>query len=695
MESTFTGLTARLRGNVDATRSEYSKSLSRLSSGLRVSESADDAAALSLSSSLDSRSRVFTQGISNLSDGISMAQIAEDGLISMQNTLLRINELTQSAQNDSLSAAQREAIQSEADGLVDEYNRIRTSTSFNQTAILSEQSSFRVQDGYGTNGGFQVDLVSGADDAIAYTAQGNQARVSVSSSGGQTDGHSFDPSVSDDGRFIAYGSAATNIISGDVNARNDVFVLDRVTGVTELISQSTAGVKGNQNAFNPKLSADGRFVVFNSISDNLVAGDLNGCHDIFIRDRVLGTTTKITAGDNNSIYANISADGGTIVFESGATNLVVGDTNGSSDIFRYDVATGNTKRISVSDTGVEGIGSSTKTSVSEDGRFITYISLAGTLVAGDTNLSTDVFIYDSSLQTTTLVGKSTAGILGNAGSRIDGSSGVLNPISRDGRYITFNSSSTNLVTGDSNTVDDVFLRDTLLGTTIRISTHTDGTEGNGASNSASISPDGKYILYLSSASNLVSGDTNAGEDYFLYNRENGTTSRISVNSAGAQSDDNQLPTFNTWGGVFSADGRSIIFQSDATNLVSGDTNGFADIFLYSLEQTGAQGAFSSLQHLNLMTTYAAENAQLILNDFNKELELGLGAVNASKSRLSVAFSNTSSAVSLLDGAVQKITEIDAAEEIATMTALKVRLNIGVAIVAQANQSPISVQSLLG
>jgi flagellin-like hook-associated protein FlgL len=265
MESTFTGLTARLRGNVDATKSEYSKSLTRLSSGLRVADSTDDAAALSLSSSLDSRSRVFSQGIRNLSDAISMAQIAEDGLSSMQNTLLRINELTQSAQNDSLSAAQREAIQSEADGLVDEYNRIRTSTSFNQTTILSEQSTFRVQDGYGTNGGFQVDFVGGADDAIAYTAQGNQARVSVSSSGGQTDGHSYDPSVSDDRRFVAYGSMATNIVSGDVNARNDVFVLDRVTGVTELISQSTAGVKGNQNAFNPKLSADSRFVVFNSI----------------------------------------------------------------------------------------------------------------------------------------------------------------------------------------------------------------------------------------------------------------------------------------------------------------------------------------------------------------------------------------------------------------------------------------------
>jgi Tol biopolymer transport system component len=321
-------------------------------------------------------------------------------------------------------------------------------------------------------------------------------------------------------------SGATNLGSGDINGVNDAFVRDRQTGITYLVSKSSAGAGGNAGSSHPSISADGRYVAFRSSATNLVSGDTNGKDDIFVRDRQTGTTTLVSKssagvqGNDYSFNPSISGDGRYVAFHSGATNLVSGDTNSVPDIFVRDRNTGTTTRVSRNSAGTEGNDESSGTSISADGGYVTFESAATNLVSGDANAAMDIFVRNRTAGTTHRVSTSTAGVEGDSASYIPS-------ISADGRYVAFYSGATNMVTGDTNGYSDIFVRDRQTGTTTLVSRNSAGEEGADHSSAPAISADGRYVAFHSDAANLVTGDSNGMIDIFVRDRNTGTTTLVS------------------------------------------------------------------------------------------------------------------------------------------------------------------------
>jgi Tol biopolymer transport system component len=408
---------------------------------------------------------------------------------------------------------------------------------------------------------------------------GDTTRVSVASDGAQGNNASGKPSTSADGRYIAFESNASNLVSGDTNGYWDVFVRDTVENTTTRVSVATGGAQGNGDSFGPSISADGRYVVFHSDASNLVSGDINGKRDVFVRDTVANTTALVSAdssgaqGNNDSFGAAISADGHYVIFASNASNLVSGDTNGKQDVFIRDIVASITTRASVSSSGVEGNSDSGWWSpydlaISADGRYVVFGSYASNLVTGDTNGAPDEFLRDTVANTTIRVSVNSSGVQEIGG-------GSYNPsISADGRYIAFASDATNLVSGDTNGTADVFVRDIIANTTKRVSVNSSDLQGNSGSYNPSISANGRFVAFMSYASNLVSGDTDGATDVFVRDTVTNTTTRISLASSGAQGN------ANSYSPSISADGHFVAFISDANNLVSGDTNGYSDVFVH-------------------------------------------------------------------------------------------------------------------
>jgi len=296
-------------------------------------------------------------------------------------------------------------------------------------------------------------------DVLVHDLQtGATERVSVASDGSQANERSAGASVSGDGRFVAFFSDASNLVPGDTAGTRDAFVHDRVTGVTELVSVASAGTRANGFSTPPRISANGRFVAFASFAANLVPGDTNGTLDVFVHDRVTGTTERVsvasdgTQADGLSALPAISDDGRFVGFASDASNLVLGDTNGTRDVFMHDRLTGTTERVNVSSAGSEANAQSG-------------FSVRGGSSAPD--------------------------------------------ISADGRFVSFDSFASNLVLGDTNAKPDGFVRDRLTGTTTRESVSSSGAEGNDGSSSTAINADGGAVAFVSLASNLVANDTNA------------------------------------------------------------------------------------------------------------------------------------------------------------------------------------------
>jgi hypothetical protein len=359
-------------------------------------------------------------------------------------------------------------------------------------------------------------------------------RVSVASDGTQGNGDSeHNNTVSPDGRFAGFDSLASNLVAGDTNGVSDSFVRDR-TGTTQRVSVSDSGQQGNSDSFSPWLSDDGRFAAFRSQASNLVPGDTNGALDVFVYDRQNATIERVSV-DSSEAQGNgaagglsISADGRYVAFLSYASNLVSGDTNGAVDVFVRDRQTGTTERVSVASNGAQGNGDGDYPQISADGRYVAFRSDASNLVPGDTNGVADIFVHDLQTGTTERVSLSGAGAQGNGQS--------WGPtISGDGHFVAFRSAASNLVPGDTNGVSDVFLHDTQTGTTDRISVATNGTQGNGDSYGPSISADGGFVAYRSASSNLVAGDSNGKDDIFRYDRQARTTELVSVGSSGGQS----------------------------------------------------------------------------------------------------------------------------------------------------------------
>jgi Ca2+-binding RTX toxin-like protein len=360
------------------------------------------------------------------------------------------------------------------------------------------------------------------------------ARVSVASDGTESNGYSYESSISGDGRYITFYSDASNLVTGDTNNSYDIFVYDRQTKETTRVSVASDGTQANNHSFQTSISADGRYITFTSNANNLVTGDTNGKNDIFVYDRQTKETTRVsvasdgTESNNVSESPNISADGRYITFYSDASNLVTGDTNSYRDIFVYDRQTKETSRVSVASNGTEANNYSYSPSISADGRYITFYSDASNLVTGDTNGKADIFVYDRQTKETTRVSVASDGTQGNKSSSFPS-------ISADGRYTTFTSDASNLVPDDTNNIYDIFVYDRQTKETTRVSVASDGTQSNKASQFPSISGDGRYITFYSNANNLVPGDTNKYHDIFVYDRQTKETTRVSVASDGTQS----------------------------------------------------------------------------------------------------------------------------------------------------------------
>ena len=368
-------------------------------------------------------------------------------------------------------------------------------------------------------------------------------RVSVDSAGNQAIGDSEIPSISADGRFVAFLSNATNLVPGDTNNSQDIFVRDLLTNIITRVSVNSAGNQGNALSLLPSLSGNGRFVAFASNASNLVPGDTNGRADIFVRDLLTNTTTRVSVdsagiqGNGISEFPSISADGRFVAFTSNASNLVPGDTNNSNDTFVRDLLTNTTTRVSVDSAGIQGNDSSRIPSISADGRFVTFASDATNLVPGDTNGRADIFVRDLLTNTTTCVSVDSAGNPGN-------DSSLYSSISADGRFVVFESDAFNLVRGDTNNSTDIFVRNLSTNTTTRVSVSGAGNQGNGESYSPSISANGQKVAFSSKASNLVPGDTNNGSDLFIVDLTNtpGVINTSSNNINGTNGNDNLIGT---------------------------------------------------------------------------------------------------------------------------------------------------------
>ncbi|MEW6777999.1 MAG: calcium-binding protein, partial [Bdellovibrionota bacterium] len=293
-----------------------------------------------------------------------------------------------------------------------------------------------------------------------------------------------------------------------VTGAMDIFVRDRLSGKTERVSVAADGSQANDDSTAPAISPNGRYVIFQSRAANLVPSDTNGYEDIFLRDRALGTIERVNLGpngeqtDHRSFEPKISADGRYIAFQSYATNLVPADTNGYQDIFVRDRFFGTTVRASLAHDGSQTASPSYSLSLSADGRYLAFVSSAANLVPNDTNAVQDVFVRDLLASTTRRVNVTPSGA-----EALAGSSGVS--ISADGRYVAFDSYATNLVPGDTNNVADIFVKDMATDALVRVSVSASGQQAAYHCTNPSISADGRYVAFQSQDPILAEG---AGDD---------------------------------------------------------------------------------------------------------------------------------------------------------------------------------------
>ena len=434
---------------------------------------------------------------------------------------------------------------------------------------------------------------------------GATTRESVSSTEEEGDKRSNAPSVSADGRYVAFESEARNLVSDDNNKKKNVFVRDRAFGTTTRVSVASDGTEANGESGEPAVSADGRYVVFESKASNLSPADTNKRWDIFLHDRQNRETIPVTHGDDDSHAPAISADGRYIAFESDAEELVVGDTGHRRDIFVYERDTGEMSLVSVSSGGAQADRDANNVSISGDGRYVGFDSKASNLVVGDSNNQEDVFVHDRETGETMRVSVSSSGEEGDHRSEAPSISGA-------GRFVAFQSKSRNLVPGlaqggsadddssdddassdddssdddssdddssddDGGRQDHIYVHDRDTGETKLVSQSTDGVPGDKKSSEASISATGRFVAFASKARNLVPDDTNHKEDVFVRDLAREITIRVSVGHAGEGDKESGRP-------AISGNGSLVAYESKARNLVPDDTNRKDDVFATEVER---------------------------------------------------------------------------------------------------------------
>jgi Tol biopolymer transport system component len=348
---------------------------------------------------------------------------------------------------------------------------------------------------------------------------GSTLRYSVSSQGVQANGMSRNPSVSATGRYVAFYSDASNLVRRDTNARGDVFVHDRITGKTIRVSVRADGGQANRGGFDPAISGDGLHVAFVSTSWNLVSGDTNNRDDVFVRDLGGNTTERVSISSSGSQTTtahqtgrpSISGDGRYVAFDSDASDLVDDEApHGIANVFIRDRAIGTTQHVGFFKNqigmDIRFIYGGTDPSISADGRYVSYDNEAEDV---DGAPGRHVYLYDRVVDRTVRV------TLTPDGERANGRS-FRSSISADGRYVTFVSLASDLVSDDTD-LEDVFRWERTTGVIQQMSVNNDGVGGDNESRAAAISGDGLHVAFGSWATNLVPGDTNGHGDTFVRN----------------------------------------------------------------------------------------------------------------------------------------------------------------------------------
>jgi RHS repeat-associated protein len=446
--------------------------------------------------------------------------------------------------------------------------------------------------------------------------------------GASAAGASGAPSFSSDGQLLAFQSDAGNLTTNDFNGLQDIFVRNISTQTVTLVSATPAGISGNAASYNPILSGDGRFVLFESDATDLVPGDTNARRDVFVRDLETNTTTLVSVGmgvaaaNAPSFAQAISSDGQLVVFASTATNLVSLPTNNQRNVFVRDLTAGTTTLVSANFNGTAGGNAASAENgpavLSPDGRFVAFDSIASDLVTNDSNGETsDVFVRDLAQATTTVVSMNLQG----TGTGTGNNDSIAPVFDSTGRFIAFTSKASDLVSGGGFNVNEVYMRDTVASTTVRISVggafdsahnpvfspdgryvgfeghitdvqtevyardltanttvlisanRFNGDVADGLSSTPVFSPDGHTVYFVSTGTNLVADNSGGISQIYARNLAASTTSLLSRNPDGTVGDGPSTAP------VLTSDGTTLAFQSQATGLVAQDNNQFQDVFL--------------------------------------------------------------------------------------------------------------------
>jgi Tol biopolymer transport system component len=378
-------------------------------------------------------------------------------------------------------------------------------------AFWSSASNLVAGDTNGTSDVFVRDRSTGVTERVSVSSKERQAAGAEAD--GVLDTNFGPPAITPDGRYVAFASSATNLVSSDKNNAVDIFLRDRLLGTTERVTQVGRKTVANGESSFPAISPDARFVAFKSFADNLVPNDTNFTSDVFLVDRQAGTVARVSvtdAGEQASSASGspaITADGRFVAFESDAV-LVTGEVDDSAaDVYVRDVQAGTTEAIS---GGSQSVGHSGAPKISADGRFVAFDSLDDGLVPGDTNNSFDVFVRDRTTGALERVSVDSAGAQGDDWS-------LAPSITPDGRFVAFHSLADNLVAGDMNFDFDVFVHDRSTHSTVRASVRSDGAEGDLSLGSLnpSLSADGSVVAFQSEA-DLVPEDTGFPVDVFVH-----------------------------------------------------------------------------------------------------------------------------------------------------------------------------------
>lgn len=389
--------------------------------------------------------------------------------------------------------------------------------------------------------------------------------VSVTSAERPVDQLSVAPSISGNGNRVAFQSSSDDLVAGDDNEASDVFVRYMSGGFTRRVSVGQGGADSDGSSTSPSISANGRYVTFASGAENLVGNDGNGDSDIFRRDLRTGQTIRVSVGLDGVpagrivSTSSVSHDGTRVAFQ-----VFVGGSG--FEVYVRDIPAGTTTKVSTALGGGAANGISVNPTISASGRWVAFISAASNLVANDGNGFADVFRRDLATSRTVLVSRDASG-----GGANEGVFGGPPSISRSGRYIAYFSDATDMVSGDTNGEPDVFLRDVRTRTNVRVNVNSAGQQVIGFGSfhivRTDVSDDGRYVAFSSDSSGLASNDTNGQPDVFIHDVVAGTTTLVSVGTAGV------APNGFSIEPTMSDDGLFVAFSSDAPEVTASDTNG--------------------------------------------------------------------------------------------------------------------------